>query len=73
MVAAITDNPKSMYERTPRDLDRAANRRFLLVTPDNLQQIGTTYPDIFRGGYNDTKEKDLKNAEPPAPAAGVPR
>lgn len=54
IVAAITYNPKAVYDDkpAPRDIDEAFNKRFLLVTPENLGQIGTTYPDIFRGGGN---------------------
>lgn len=52
IVAAITYNPKAVYDEkpVPKDLDEAFNKRFLLVTPDNLQQVGSTNPDIFRSG-----------------------
>jgi len=52
IVAAITYNPKAVYDDkpVPRDLDEAFGKRFLLVTPDNLQQTSTTHPDIFRSG-----------------------
>jgi hypothetical protein len=58
-----------------RRLNNLFLKRVLLVTPDNLQQIETTYPGIFRGGQNDPKGKDVKNAEPLAgadPAQGGP-
>jgi hypothetical protein len=52
IVAAITYNPKAVYDDkpVPRDIDEAFNKRFLLVTPENLQQVGSTHPDIFRSG-----------------------
>ncbi len=52
IVAAITYNPKAVYDDkpVPRDLDEAFGKRFLLVTPDTLQQVGSTNPDIFRSG-----------------------
>lgn len=52
IVAAITYNPKAVYDDkpVPKDIDEAFNKRFLLVTPENLQQIGSTHSDIFRSG-----------------------
>lgn len=52
IVAAITYNPKAVYDDkpVPRDLDEAFNKRFLLVTPDTLSQVTSTNPDIFRAG-----------------------
>ncbi|NLF16977.1 MAG: hypothetical protein GX595_06940 [Lentisphaerae bacterium] len=52
IVGAITYNPKAEYDDkpVPKDLDEAFNKRFLLVTPDNLGQVVSTNPDIFRAG-----------------------
>lgn len=52
IVAAITYNPKAVYDDkpVPKNLDEAFNKRFLLVTPDTLGQISSTNPDIFRSG-----------------------
>jgi hypothetical protein len=52
IVAAITYNPKAVYDDkpVPKDINEAFNKRFLLVTPENLQDVGKTNPDIFRSG-----------------------
>lgn len=52
VVAAITYNPNAEYgdDSIPKDLDEAFNKRFLLVTPDNLSQVTSGSPDIFRSG-----------------------
>jgi hypothetical protein len=52
IVAAITYNPKAVYDDkpVPKDLDEAFNKRWLLVTPDTLQQVSQAHPDIFRSG-----------------------
>jgi hypothetical protein len=52
VVAAVTYNPKAQYDDkpAPKDVDEAFNKRFLLVTPDSIQQIATQFPEIFRGG-----------------------
>jgi hypothetical protein len=50
VVAAITYNPKAVYDDkpVPMDLDEAFAKRFLLVTPETVQQQSRDYPDIFR-------------------------
>ncbi|MBN2450396.1 MAG: hypothetical protein JXR77_08400 [Lentisphaeria bacterium] len=52
LVAAITYNPKAEYDdkAVPRNLDEAFNKRFLLVTPENIAQIASQAPDLFRSG-----------------------
>jgi hypothetical protein len=52
IVAAITYNPKAVYDDkpVPRDLDEAFGKRFLLVTPETLPAVGSANPDIFRSG-----------------------
>jgi hypothetical protein len=52
IVAAITYNPKAVYDDkpVPKDLDEAFGKRFLIVTPDTLQQVSQAHPDIFRSG-----------------------
>jgi len=54
IVAAITYNPKAVYDDkpVPKDLDEAFNKRFLLVTPETLQQVSQAHQDIFRSGGN---------------------
>lgn len=52
IVGAVTYNPKAIYDDkpVPKDLDEAFNKRYLLVTPETLQQVSQTHQDIFRSG-----------------------
>jgi hypothetical protein len=52
IVAAITYNPKAQYDDkpVPKNIDEAFAKRFLLVTPETLQQVVSQSPDIFRAG-----------------------
>jgi hypothetical protein len=49
IVAAVTYNPQAEYDDkpVPKDLDEAFNKRFLLLTPENIDQIASKHPDIF--------------------------
>lgn len=50
IVAAVTYNPKAVYDDkpVPRNLDEAFSKRYLLVTPETMQQVVSTTPEIFR-------------------------
>jgi len=49
VVAAITYSPQAVYEDKPPpdDLEEAFKKRFLMVTPENIDQIASQYPDLF--------------------------
>lgn len=48
--AAVSYNPEAPFEnkRPPKDLDEAFDKRYLLITPDNLDQITSDHPKLFR-------------------------
>jgi len=50
IVAAVTYNPKAVYDEKnpPADLDAAFDKRYLLVTPDNISTIAGQYGDLFK-------------------------
>lgn len=50
IVGAITYNPKAEYDDkpVPKDLDEAFNKRFLLLTPENIDEVASAHGDIFR-------------------------
>ncbi|MBT7188277.1 hypothetical protein HN911_13235 [Candidatus Bathyarchaeota archaeon] len=50
IVAAVTYNPKAVYDPKPppADLDAAFSKRYLLVTPDNVGQMAYQYGDLFK-------------------------
>ncbi len=50
IVAAVTYNPKAVYDDkpVPKNVDDAFNKRYLLVTPENLQQVMQANQGIFR-------------------------
>ncbi len=50
VVAAVTYNPKAVYDEKapPSDLDAAFDKRYLLVTSDNIDQIASEHTDIFK-------------------------
>lgn len=35
-------------EDVPKDINKAFNKRFLLITPDNIMKIHQKYPDLFK-------------------------
>ncbi len=47
--AAVTYSPNAVFdERTPpSEMQKAFDKRYLLVTPDNIEQINTTFPGLF--------------------------
>lgn len=49
VAAAITYNPKAQYDNKapPSKLDDAFNKRFLLVTPESVEQIAKDHPELF--------------------------
>jgi len=50
IVAAVTYNPKAVYDEKPppADLDAAFDKRYLLVTPDNVLTVAGEYGDLFK-------------------------
>jgi hypothetical protein len=52
VVAAITYNPKAVYDGrpVPATVDEAFAKQFLLVTPETIQQQAVETPDLFRSG-----------------------
>jgi len=50
IVGAVTYNPNAEYDDkpVPKDLDEAFDKRFLLVTPANVDEVTSKYGDIFR-------------------------
>ncbi len=48
--AAVTYNPKAVYDEKapPADLDEAFSKRYLLVTPDNVDDVTREHSDIFK-------------------------
>jgi len=51
IVAAVTYNPKAVYDENdpPRDLKAAFDKRYLLVTPENVATVASGNPDLFKG------------------------
>ena len=49
VVAALAFNPSAKFESQwpPKDLEKAFAIRYLLVTPDNVEQIATDHKDMF--------------------------
>ena len=49
IVAAVSYNPDATYdeEMPPRDLEEAFNKRYLLVTPQNVEQLAGKYSGLF--------------------------
>lgn len=50
IVAAVTYNPKAVYDEKPppSDLDAAFDKRYLLVTPENVATVAGEYGDLFK-------------------------
>lgn len=50
IVAAVTYNPKAVYDEKnpPADLDAAFDKRYLLVTPENIASVAGQYGDLFK-------------------------
>lgn len=49
--ALVIRNPEAGFDldNIPRDIDEAFNKRYILVTPDNVDEISSQYPDLFSG------------------------
>ncbi len=50
IVGAVTYNPKAEYDDkpVPKDLDEAFDKRFLLLTPETVDEVASQHGDIFR-------------------------
>jgi len=50
IVGAVTYNPKAVYDEKPppSDLDAAFDKRFLLVTPENVDTVAREHRDLFK-------------------------
>ena len=48
---AVTFNPKATYDnqKPPSDLDEAFAKRYLLVTPETVEQTAKEFPNLFMG------------------------
>ena len=51
VAAAVTFNPKATYDnqKPPSNLDAAFSKRYLLVTPENVEQTVKEFPNLFMG------------------------
>jgi hypothetical protein len=49
VVAALTFNPKAKFdnERPPKKLDDAFAKRYILITPENVNQVAEEIPELF--------------------------
>lgn len=49
VVAALAYHPKANYEhkKPPKDVDEAFAQRYLLITPENVDEIDAQYPKLF--------------------------
>ncbi len=49
IVAAVTYNPKAKFDesKAPSDPQAAFDKRYLMITPENLEQIAQEYPGLF--------------------------
>lgn len=49
-VASVTHNPKAVYDDKPipRDAQEAFNKRFLLITAENIDQVMTDHPGLLQ-------------------------
>jgi len=49
VAAAVAYNPKSTFDNLapPSNLEEAFNKRFVLITPDNIKEISTSIPELF--------------------------
>ena len=49
VVAAVCYSPKAVYDEKPppSNLDEAFDKRFLLVTPENVSRLAQTHSDLF--------------------------
>ena len=49
VVAAIAHHPDATYEqeKPPKDIDAAFAQRYLLITPDNVDEVASKYPNLF--------------------------
>lgn len=52
VIAAVTYKPNAEYDEkpVPSNLDEAFNKRYLLVTTDNIKDIASQYKDLFASG-----------------------
>jgi len=50
VVAAVTYNPKAVYDEKapPSNLDAAFDKRFLLVTSENVDEVAGAHKDLFK-------------------------
>ncbi len=51
VAAAVTFNPKATYDnqKPPSNLDEAFAKRYLLVTPETVEQTAKEFPNLFMG------------------------
>jgi hypothetical protein len=49
IVAAVTYNPKAKFDesKAPSDPQAAFDKRYLMITPENVEQIAQEYPGLF--------------------------
>lgn len=49
VVAVVHYNPRALYDAKPPppDLDEAFAKRYLLITPENVEQMAAEFPEIF--------------------------
>lgn len=48
VVAAVAHNPNADYQEKPaKKVDEAFNQRYVLVTPDNVDEVAEKYPKMF--------------------------
>lgn len=49
VAAALTFNPQAKFDTKmpPKDLEKAFNNRYLLITPENVDQIAEQHKDLF--------------------------
>ncbi len=49
IVAAVTYNPKGKFDesKAPSDPQAAFDKRYLMITPENVEQIAQDYPGLF--------------------------
>ena len=50
IVAAVTYKPDAEYDdkSVPSNMEEAFNKRYLLVTPENLAEVATKYGELFK-------------------------
>ena len=50
IIATVTYKPDGIFDESPapKKMEEAFDKRYLFVTPDNLQELMTKYPDLFK-------------------------